>query len=406
MQLDEHVGASTSEPRRSAALRRQLDDSSIVAPTVDIAVPVFNEARVLEQSIRRLHAYLWECFPFTWRITIVDNGSTDGTWAVALRTAAELPFVRAEHLDRKGRGFALRTAWAASDAEVVAYMDVDLSTDLDALLPLVAPLVSGHSDLAIGSRLAPGAKVARRPKREFISRSYNLILRTALATRVRDAQCGFKALRADVARRLIPAIDDNSWFFDTELLLLAEHNGLRIHEVPVDWVDDIDTRVDITSTAIDDLRGTARMLRRFATGKGRLDLGSAARDPIADDFGRWIVTFATIGAASTAASLLIFLLTRSALGAVGANALAVTATFVGNTWANARFTARAPRVHWTSAFGVYTGAIALTSTALVLVGAAGGGVVAQVFALALTWTVATAARLALVRRLSLSGDAR
>src|SRR5262245_104741 len=198
-------------------------------------------------------------------------------------------------------------------------MDVDLSTDLDALLPLVAPLVSGHSDVAIGSRLAPGSSVARGPKRELISRAYNLILRTVLATRVRDAQCGFKAIRTDVARRLLPAVEDDGWFFDTELLMLAEHNGLRIHEVPVDWVDDPDSRVHVTQTAIDDLRGTARMARRFVVGKGRLDLGTAARPALDDDFGRRLVSFAAIGAVSTCVSLLLFLALLGPLGAVAAN---------------------------------------------------------------------------------------
>ncbi len=204
------------------------------APVVDVVVPVYNEERTLEPGIRRLHGYLTNDFPFSWRITIVDNASNDDTWSQADRLARELPRVRASHLDRKGRGFALRCAWSASDADVVAYMDVDLSTDLGALLPLVAPLVSGHSDVAIGSRLAPGSHVARHPKREIISRTYNLILRAVLATRVRDAQCGFKAVRAGVAQRLLPAIEDNGWFFDTELLVVAERNGLRIHEVPVD----------------------------------------------------------------------------------------------------------------------------------------------------------------------------
>ena len=170
----------------------------VAGPVVDIVVPVFDEERALEPSVRRLHAYLTDDFPFSWRITIVDNASTDATWSQARMLERELPGVQALHLDRKGRGLALRCAWSASDAEVVAYMDVDLSTDLDALLPLVAPLVSGHSDVAIGSRLAPGSHVARHPKRELISRSYNLILRTVLATRVRDAQCGFKAVRGDV----------------------------------------------------------------------------------------------------------------------------------------------------------------------------------------------------------------
>src|SRR6266446_1162435 len=193
---------------RAAPTPRPLDDpapvglvsvAAVAAPVVDVVVPVYNEARALEPAVRRLHRYLTDDFPFSWRISIVDNASTDDTWSRADRLARELPRVRAKHLDRKGRGFALRSAWSASDADVVAYMDVDLSTDLGALLPLVAPLVSGHSDIAIGSRLAPGSHVARHPKRELISRSYNLILRTVLATRVRDAQCGFKAVRSSVA---------------------------------------------------------------------------------------------------------------------------------------------------------------------------------------------------------------
>ena len=163
-------------------------------------------------------------------------------------------------LEQKGRGRALRAAWAASDADVLCYMDVDLSTDLAGLLPLVAPLVSGHSDLAIGSRLARGARVSRGPKRELVSRCYNLILHTALRSRFSDAQCGFKAIRGDVAHVLVPAVVDDGWFFDTELLVLAERRGLRIHEVPVDWVDDPDSRVAIVRTAVDDLRGVCRLL--------------------------------------------------------------------------------------------------------------------------------------------------
>ena len=164
-------------------------------PAVDIAIPVHNEEGDLERSVRRLHDYLVSRFPFPARITIVDNASTDATWTIAQRLASESDGVRAIRLPEKGRGRALRAAWSASDADVVAYMDVDLSTDLDALLPLVAPLLSGHSDVAIGSRLSPGSRVTRGPKREFISRAYNLLLRTTLRVRFRDAQCGFKAVR-------------------------------------------------------------------------------------------------------------------------------------------------------------------------------------------------------------------
>jgi len=281
-------------------------------------------------------------------------------------------------------------------------MDVDLSTDLDALLPLIAPLVSGHSDLAIGSRLAPGASVARAPRREVISRSYNMILRTVLATRVRDAQCGFKAVRADVAHRLLPAVEDDGWFFDTELLLLAEHNGLRIHEVPVDWIDDADSRVHVIRTAFDDLVGTARMARRFATGGGQLELGATARRPLADDFGRRLVSFAAIGTVSTLVSLVLYLLTWSVLGAIGANALAVSATFVANTWANARFTIGTGRPRWRSASAFYLGSLAFTSAALLLVDLAGGGFALQLAVLVVTWMVLAGCRFARLRALSRS----
>jgi putative flippase GtrA len=282
---------------------------------VEIVIPVYNEERALAASIHRLHRFLESGLPFSWQITIVDNASTDITPEIARALAAELDRVRVLRLDEKGRGRALRAAWSASRARVVAYMDVDLSTDLHALLPLLAPLVSGHSEVAIGSRLAPGARVARGPKREFISRSYNRLLHLALRARFTDAQCGFKAVCADVLPQLLEAVRDESWFFDTELLIAAQRRGMRIHEVPVDWVDDPDSRVDIVSTALADLRGVARL---------------ALDTPVA--------RFVAIGSASTLAYALLFLLLAGAVGSTGASAVALALTAVGNTAANRRVT--------------------------------------------------------------------
>jgi putative flippase GtrA len=281
---------------------------------VEIVVPVHNEQRVLEASIRRLHGYLATSFPFPYRITIADNASTDATWLLAKRLGEGLPRVRAVHVAQKGRGRALRQVWEASDADVVAYMDVDLSTGLEALLPLVAPLLSGHSDLAIGTRLANGAAVVRGPRRELVSRCYNLLLRTAMRARFSDAQCGFKAGRTEVVQALLPGVQDQAWFFDTELLLAAQRGGLRIHEVPVDWVEDTNSRVDLVQTALDDLRGMARVARRQ------------------------LPSFAAIGVVSTLAYLALFWLLRSFTGAVTANAVALAVTAVANTAANRRFT--------------------------------------------------------------------
>jgi putative flippase GtrA len=307
---------------------------------VDVAVPVLDEVATLDGSIRRLHAYLHARFPLSWRITIVDNGSTDGTWEAAQALVDELDGVAALHLDERGRGRALRTAWSTTDSPVVAYMDVDLSTDLDALLPLVAPLVSGHSDVAIGTRLAPTSRVHRSAGREAISRTYNLLLRTTLRSGFTDAQCGFKAVRRDVAERLLPEIEDQGWFFDTELLVLAEHHGLRIHEVPVDWTDDPDSRVDVVRTAVDDLRGVVRLAGRLLrggddVGAPRPTAGTAAR--AGDGLGP-LVRFASVGLVSTALFAVLFVVLAGPLGPIGADVVALAVCSVANTAANRRLT--------------------------------------------------------------------
>ena len=253
-------------PRHRQSARARRRRSAARALVVDIVVPVHNEERGLEASVRRLHRH-----PGGLPLPGAHHDRRQRQHrrhlgGGARRLERELPGVRALRLAEKGRGRALRAAWGSSDAPVLAYMDVDLSTDLAALLPLVAPLVGGHSDVAIGTRLAPGARVVRGTKRELISRGYNALLRTALCARFSDAQCGFKAIRADVARALLPLVRDGEWFFDTELLVLAERAGLRIHEVPVDWVDDPDSRVAIVDTALADLRGVGRLAWGLVTG--------------------------------------------------------------------------------------------------------------------------------------------
>ncbi len=212
--------------------------NDMTRPMVEIAIPVYNEERDLERSVRMLHAHLDSAAGFSTRITIVDNASTNSTGVIGRHLANTINGVRYMHLDAKGRGRALRAAWMASDAQVVAYMDVDLSTRIDALMPLIMPILSGHADIAIGSRLMHGARVTRSRRRELLSRGYNLLLRSALHVRFRDAQCGFKAIRTQVARDLVPLVRDDGWFFDTELLVLGERAGLRIQEIPVEWTED------------------------------------------------------------------------------------------------------------------------------------------------------------------------
>ena len=310
---------------------------------LDVVVPVHDEEATLTASVRRLHDHLTGSFPYAWRLTVADNASSDSTWPLAQQLAAELPGVRAVRLEEMGRGRALKQMWSGSDATVLAYMDVDLSTGLDALWPLVAPLLSGHSDIAIGTRLHRDSRVVRGPKREVISRCYNLLLRATLGVRFSDAQCGFKAVRADVAAELLPLVEDTTWFFDTELLVLAERSGLRVHEVPVDWVDDPDSRVAIASTARDDLLGLWRVGRGLALGRLPVDqvaarIGRAPAEP-ARTMGTELSVFAVIGVLSTVLHLGGFVLLRQVMdSATAANAVALLVAAVANTWANRRWT--------------------------------------------------------------------
>jgi glycosyltransferase involved in cell wall biosynthesis len=363
---------------------------------VEIVVPVYNEGHQLAERITALRSFLDESFPFRTLVTVVDNASTDDTFAVASRLASTMPGVAALHLDRKGRGYALRSAWSSSHAPVVAYMDVDLSTSLPALLPLVAPLLSGHRDVAIGSRLAHGAKVVRGPKRELISRTYNLILKVTLRGHFSDAQCGFKALRRDAADQLLPLVEDNQWFFDTELLVTAERLGLRIGEVPVDWVDDPDSRVDIVSTAADDLRGVWRMLlHRPAAGRRR----PAGHQVTADQ----LLRFAGVGTISTLGYLFLFVAWRPLLGPLGANAVAMAIATLFNTAVHRELSRHAEGVprrghRFLVATSLYGISLVCTTTALVVAGwIAPGALMVELVALTAANLVAAIFRFALLR---------
>jgi glycosyltransferase involved in cell wall biosynthesis len=229
---------------------------------VDVVLPVFNEEHVLARSVRTLHLFLSENLNHEWRIVIADNGSKDATWEIAQRLAKELDNVEALHVPEAGRGRALTKAFLASDADVLAYMDIDLSTDLEAFPRLVSAVADQGNDVAAGTRLGSGSETERSLKREVLSRGYVAITNLISGTHLRDTQCGFKAMSRAAAQKLLPLIEDTGWFWDTELLLLAAKGGWRVAFVPVRWIEDRDSRVKIASTVMGDLKGLVRM-RRF-----------------------------------------------------------------------------------------------------------------------------------------------
>ncbi|HET7477583.1 MAG TPA: bifunctional glycosyltransferase family 2/GtrA family protein [Dermatophilaceae bacterium] len=381
--------------------------TSLAVPVLDVVVPVYNEEGALAACVGRLREHLHTTFPYPFRITVADNASTDRTFMVATHLAERHTEVRVVHLPEKGRGRALKAVWSTSDAPILAYMDVDLSTDLDALWPLVAPLMSGHSDVAIGSRLAHGARVVRGAKREAISRGYNLLLRAMVGARFRDAQCGFKAIRADVAAELLPLVEDTSWFFDTELLVLAERSGLRIHEVPVDWYDDPDSRVDIVTTAVADLRGVLRLRRGLARGtlpvaQIRRRIGRGA--PVGHVGGQ-VLRFGTVGLLSTLVHLGLFGVLTGVLDAQLANVAGLLAATVINTWANRRWTfgvrgRRGAARHQLQGLALFLLFWSLTAGALALLNlvALDASAVVQTLVVAVANVVATVAKFLCFRR--------
>jgi glycosyltransferase involved in cell wall biosynthesis len=259
---------------------RDQSPTPVPRASVDLVIPVLNEAHVLERSVTTvrdfLSANLAHC---EWRIVIVDNGSSDGTDRVAQSLAEKHGDVAFVRLQQRGRGRALRCAWMQSRADVCAYMDVDLSTELSYFPKLVAAIVEGGFDVATGSRLMRDSRIKRAAKREIISRTYNAMVKLTFFTRFSDAQCGFKAVSRKVVDEIVPMIEDQSWFFDTELLVLSEKLGYRIADIPIVWIDDDDSRVKIVRTAWEDIKGLARV--RWTLWKGAFG-ASRVRDPERD----------------------------------------------------------------------------------------------------------------------------
>ena len=336
---------------------------------VDVVVPVHNDAEALNACVAQLRDHLAGSLPLPWRITIVDSASTDGTWQAAQDLADRYSGVTAMRLDAEGRGRAVRAAWAASDASVLAYVDVQLSTNLNAFLPLVAPLLSGHSDVAVGSRFSRNARVTHGPRRGLNSRAYSRVLTLVLGTGVRDTQCGFKAVRADVAHVLLPAVRDNTWFFDTEFLVLAERLGLRIAELPVDWTGSPGAPAGATPTRRHDLPGMWRLAKTLWLRRVSVELGESVpqRGPVGK--GNAVFRFLRLALCCAALYLAGFLGLQPALGAYWANGLTLTTVTLVCGFANQRYS-HGLRLHVASrcrvfkAIAAYAGSLAGTTAVL------------------------------------------
>ena len=229
---------------------------------VQLVLPVYNEQQILPESVSKLRNWCLNHSEYDWQITIANNASTDATLSVAQELAHTYKgLVTVHDIGIKGRGIALKTVWLTSTADIVAYMDIDLSTDINHITDLIKPIADGDSEITYGSRLHKDAKTKRSLKRELISRSYVFVLRVMAGLKVTDAQCGFKAMSASAAIRLLPEVIDTQWFFDSELLIIAQRNGIAMKEIPVRWDEDPDTRVNIIQTALEDLSGIWRLRR-------------------------------------------------------------------------------------------------------------------------------------------------
>lgn len=239
-----------------------IDSSVMAAKSLSVVVPVYNEEVDLPRNIPKLFSFLEKnMVDYEWEIVIADNASIDKTPQVG-KDLAKNKKIKYLHLDKKGRGRALKKAWSESKSDFLAYMDVDLSSNLSFFPKLIKTLEAG-ADIAIGSRLAPSSKVYSRPLvREIMSRGYSFLFRSLFWTSFRDAQCGFKAIKRQAAEKILPLVRDTGWFFDSELLIIADKAGFEIAEVPIVWRDDPDSTVKVAKTALGDVEGLLRLLNK------------------------------------------------------------------------------------------------------------------------------------------------
>lgn len=229
---------------------------------IDVVLPVYNEEKLLSKSVITLAGFLKANIKDRWSIIIADNGSADKTLEIAKKLSKEIRNVRYIHLDEKGRGKALRAAWSKSNSDIMSYMDIDLSTDLKSFPTIINALKKGN-DIALGSRLTEGATVQRSLEREIMSRVYNMLLKIFFLTKISDAQIGFKAVTKNTANHILPLIKNNNWFFDTELLIIAEHLGYKIFETPVAWYEYKHSKVKVFKTIIEYLKNICYLRYRL-----------------------------------------------------------------------------------------------------------------------------------------------
>ncbi len=236
---------------------------------VEICLPVKNEENILAANLQRILDFCQKAdFRFSWKIVGIINGSTDKTASIFLDFKNRYPgLIDYVEFGVSGRGRVLKKYWQESGADVLSYLDIDLAVLPDQLPALIQPIIDGKADLVIGSRLLAGSNTRRSYLRETTSRFFNFLTHIFLPNKASDLQCGFKAIKADVFRKISPFVRDNYWFFDSELVILAQHFSYRLEEVPVDWAEN---RYRKRTSKVKVIRDIAKSLKDLLVFRWRL----------------------------------------------------------------------------------------------------------------------------------------